>query len=274
VLAFGVPAAGGSLLGRLVFDADYLIIGRLLGAQQLAFYTFAFKIPEFVILNVFFVILSVVYPLYSRAREDPERLRRGYLFSVRLQALYGVVAGAGLAVVAPLTVHALFGPEWAPAAAPLAALALYAALRTVGGGANEIYKAIGRPGISVTMSVVRLVILVPVLIFATRWGIGGVAWALVAISLVFALAMQGVAMRVLGLGIRPLLIAVAPAFTVAPAAAVVAWLLARLPLGPAGALALAIAGGAAAGAAVLVVLYPAFSRELRALMRRRAAVAR
>jgi PST family polysaccharide transporter len=274
VLAFGVPAAGGSLLGRLVFDADYIVIGRLLGAQQLAFYTFAFKIPEFVILNVFFVVLSVVYPLYNRAREDPERLRRGYLFSVRLQALYGVAAGAGLAVIAPLTVHVLFGSEWAPAAAPLTALALYAALRTVGGGANEIYKAIGRPGISVTMSVARLVILVPVLVFATRWGIGGVAWALVAVSAVFALAMQGVAMRVLGLGVRPLLVAVAPAFTVAPAAALVAWLLARLPLGPAAALALAIAGGAAAGVAVLVLVFPAFSRELLALTRRRATVAR
>ena len=54
---------------------------------------------------------------------------------------------------------------------------MYAALRSLGAGANDVYKAMGRPGLSVRFSLLRLVVLVPVLLFATRWGIAGVAWA-------------------------------------------------------------------------------------------------
>ncbi|MGR7024943.1 lipopolysaccharide biosynthesis protein [Geodermatophilus sp. URMC 62] len=269
VLAYGIPVAGASLLGKLVFDADYLVIGRQLGAEQLAYYTFAFKLPELVILNVFFVLLSVTFPLFTRARSDPERLRRGYLFSIRLQSLYGVVAGVGLAVTAPLAVRVLFGEAWAPAAGALTALALYAALRTIGGGANEVYKALGRPGIPLVISVIRLVVLVPVLLFATTWGIDGVAWAQVVLAAVFAIAMQAVALHVLQLDARRLLLALAPAASVAPAVAVVAGLLARLPLPPALTLVVAGAGGGAAAVAVLVVAYPALVKDVIGLLRRR-----
>ncbi|GAA5651224.1 teichuronic acid biosynthesis protein TuaB [Geodermatophilus obscurus DSM 43160] len=269
VLAYGVPVAGASLLGKFVFDADYLIIGRQLGAEQLAYYTFAFKLPELVILNVFFVLLSVTFPLFTRTRSDPERLRRGYLFSVRLQSLYGVVVGVGLAVTAPLAVQVLFGEAWAPAAGALVALALYAALRTIGGGANEVYKALGRPGIPVAISVVRLVLLVPVLLFATRWGIVGVAWAQVALAAVFAIAMQAVALRVLRLDARRLLQALAPAASVAPVVALVAGFLVHLPFTPVLALVVAVAGGGAAAAAVLAVAYPALVKDVLGLLRRR-----
>ncbi len=269
VLAYGVPVAGAALLGKLIFDSDYLIVGRQLGAEQLAYYTFAFKLPELLIINVFFVILSVTFPLYSRARSDPERLRRGYLFSFQLQSLYGVSVGVGLAVTAPVVVRVLFGEVWAPTAGPLAALALYAAVRTVGAGGNDVYKALGRPGISVTISVIRLIILVPALVFATRWGIDGVAWAQVAVAVLFAVGMQAVALRVLGLRARRMAVALCPALLLAPVVAVAAGLLVRLPLAPPAALAVAVLGAGAAAVGVLATAYPALLKDIAGLLRRR-----
>jgi len=43
---YGAPVAGSNLLARLIFDVDYLIIGLLLGAQALGYYTLAFRLPE------------------------------------------------------------------------------------------------------------------------------------------------------------------------------------------------------------------------------------
>ena len=161
LLAFGLPAAGNVLLLSVVFDLDYLIVGRRLGAAALGWYTLAFRIPELAIINVFYVLSSVAYPVFALAKEDAGRLRRGYLTSIRLQTAYGLGAGVALAVVAPMAVHAVFGPRWAPSVVPLEALALYAAFRSLGIGSVDVYKATGRPRLALWTSVVRLAAVAP-----------------------------------------------------------------------------------------------------------------
>ncbi|WP_369131772.1 lipopolysaccharide biosynthesis protein [Modestobacter sp. I12A-02662] len=271
VLGYGLPVAGSSLLARLIFDIDYLVVGRIAGAVALGYYTLAFRLPELVILNVFYVLTAVVFPLYSRMRDDPARLREGYLFSVRVFSLYGVCAGAGLAVAAPLVVPVLFGDQWDAAVVPLVALSIYTALRAVGGGgATEIYKALGRPSVSVYLSLIRLAVLVPALLLAARWwGMEGVAWAQVATSFAFALLMQGVAAHVLELRWRDIAAAIAPALPTGAAIVVVGLLLSRLPLPPAAALAVVVAGGAATAVAVLSLVSPSLVRQLRDVVARR-----
>ncbi|MBT2533497.1 lipopolysaccharide biosynthesis protein [Arthrobacter sp. ISL-48] len=219
-MKYGAPVAGSSLLARLIFDVDYLIIGLLLGAQALGFYTLAFRLPETLILNIFFVLSTVLFPLYAQVRSDPERLRDGYLKSVQIQSLYGVTAGVGLAVLAPILIPLLFGEKWADAVLPLVFLALYAAARSLGAGANDVYKALGRPGLSIGISVVRLVILVPALLFATQWGIIGVACAQLVVAVLFACGMQAVAARVIRIRSRRLWRAVVPGLVCGAAVAV------------------------------------------------------
>ena len=264
VLGYGVPVAGSSLLARLIFDIDYLIVGRLAGAVAVGYYTLAFRIPELLIVNVFFVLSGVMFPLYSRMKDDAVRLGRSYLFSVRLFSLYGVCAGVGLAVAAPFLVPVVFGDAWSDAVVPLVALSLYAACRAVGVGANDVFKALGRPGLSVRLSLIRLVVLTPVLVAAAHgWGMVGVAWAQVGTSFVFTLLLQGVAIHVLGLTWRDLGSAVAPALLAGSAVGVTGLAVAQLPLAPVASLAAVVVGGAAAAAAVLLVGYPSLVREVR-----------
>lgn len=220
LLSYGTAAAGNALLLSLVFDVDYLIVGRKLGASSLGYYTLGFRIPEMVIINVFYVLSAVAFPLFSRARQDMSRLRRGYLATIRLQSVYGVAAGVGLATVAPMFVHVVFGPKWSPSIVPLQALALYAAFRSLGIGAVDVYKAIGRPGLAVVLSVLRLVVLVPALLFAVRFDIEGVSWAQAIVAIVLAALMQGVASRVLGLSVGALVRALVPALAAGAGAAV------------------------------------------------------
>src|SRR5262249_916125 len=109
LLGYGLPAVMHALVVSLLFDIDYLIGGRVLGPTSLGLYTLGFRVPELVIINVFYVLSAVAFPVFSLTRSEPERLRRGYLTSLRLQTVYGVGAGVGLACVAPMLVHVLFG---------------------------------------------------------------------------------------------------------------------------------------------------------------------
>jgi PST family polysaccharide transporter len=269
-IKFGAPVAGSSLLARLIFDVDYLIIGLLLGAQALGFYTLAFRLPEALILNVFFVLSTVLFPLYAQVRGDPERLRDGYLKSVQIQSLYGVTAGVGLAVLAPIIIPLLFGEKWMDAVLPLVFLALYAAARSLGAGANDVYKALGRPGLSIAISIVRLVILVPVLLLATRWGIIGVACAQLVVALLFACGMQGVAAKVIKIRARRLWRAVVPGLVCGAAVAVAGLGTLALPhLGSWLTMALVVVTGMGLVYAILRLAFSSLHDELLRLAMRR-----
>ncbi len=275
VLGYGLPAAGGLLLAKLVFDVDYLIVGRVLGAEALGYYTIAFRIPEMVIINVFYVLSAVTFPLYARARTDPARLRRGYLGSIRIQAAYGMCAGLGLAAVAPVLIPLVVGDAWLPAVGALIPLALYTAFRSLGAGGNDVYKALGRPWISVWISVVRLVVLVPLLLVATRWGIAGVAWGQAVTAIAFAVLMQGVALRVIGLRWSAWLRSASPGILAGLAAgAGAALVVVLLPAGDAVVLGIALLAGAVAGSAVLHLTAPTLGREVVGMVLGRGKTAR
>jgi lipopolysaccharide exporter len=169
-------------------------------------------------------------------------------------------------------VPAVFGPQWAASVAPLVGLSLYAACRAVGGGATEIYKAMGRPGLTVWLSLIRLVVLAPTLYVAARlWGIVGVAWAQVLTSLLFAVLMQAVAIRVLKLRWSALGREMLPALVASGAVALVAWPLAHVPLPPLAALTVLVLGGILATGVALRAFFPRVFAELLSVVRRRPA---
>ncbi|MDQ3985590.1 MAG: lipopolysaccharide biosynthesis protein [Actinomycetota bacterium] len=270
LVRYGATISGSGLLLSLVFNIDYLIVGRVLGTEALAFYTLAFRLPQMAIINVFHVLSSVAFPLFSKAREDPQKLIRGYLTSIRLQTVFGVGAGVALAMAAPWIIEVLFGtPKWSPSIVPLQALALYASFRSLGIGAVDLYRGIGRPGLALASSVVRLVVLLPALIAATQWGIQGVSWMQAGVALVLAIMMQVIATRVLSLPLRDLGAALLPSLAVGAAVGMGAGAV-RLWL-PGPAISQLIAGALAAGLfgfAALWITDRALLIELRQMLRR------
>ncbi|MCU1379996.1 MAG: hypothetical protein JWN29_2979 [Acidimicrobiales bacterium] len=273
LVTYGSSAAAGVVLSKLIFDIDYLIVGRRLGAEALGFYMLAFRVPEMAIITVFFVFSSVSFPVLTRVNGDPARMKRGYLTSVRLQATYGVVIGVGIAVAAPALVGGVFGDRWHASIVPLQALALYAAFRSLGVGAVDVYKAMGRPGMAVWLSIVRFVVLVPALLAATRWGIQGVAVTQAVVALVFAVAMQGLAARVLGLSVAELATAVGPAIAAGLAIAATGVVVAAVgPSNDLVRLTLHVALGGCAALLALRISAPTLLASLRTLLLRRAPV--
>ena len=199
------------------------------------------------------MISVVAFPVFSLVRQNPERLQRGYLFGLRMQAIYGVAAGVGLAMAAPMIVHVVFGPAWAPTIVPLEALALYAAFRALGLGPHDAFRGIGRPDLLVKLSLLRLAVVAPALLIGARFGIDGVSWAQAAVALPLALVMQVVASNVLGIRLVLIAGALRPALTVSLGVALAMapvrfWLIAPEPIR----LAVAIVAGLA-GALIAVV---------------------
>jgi PST family polysaccharide transporter len=254
LLRYGSASAANGLLLSLVFNIDYLIVGKMLGKEALAFYTLAFRLPQMAIINIFHVLSAVAFPMFSRVREDLGRLRRGYVRGVRLQTVFGVGAGVTLAAVAPMLIEVVFGvPKWSEAIVPLQALSLYASFRSLGIGAVDLYKGMGRPGLALWLSVIRLTVLLPALLVATDGGIDTVSWTQAGVALALAVMMQVVAARILEMPVSELMRALLPSFAVGLAAAV-GGIAVRLWF-PGPALVRLIVGLAAAGVCALGALW-------------------
>ena len=220
LFGYGLPTAMAMVLSKLAFDVDYIIIGALLTAKALGYYSLAFRIPEMAIINVFFVLATVSFPIYTRASKNKARLAGGYLTSLRLQSTFGLAAAAGIAAAAPMLVATLFGEKWTKSVVPLIALALYAGLRSLSAGAVEVYKALGRPRLGMYTSILRLIVLIPALLISTHWGIVGVAWGQAIVAGVFVIYMQGLATRVLDIPVLKMVGTLLPAVAASAGAVV------------------------------------------------------
>jgi PST family polysaccharide transporter len=87
-------------------------------------------------------------------------------------------------ITAGPAVRVMFGPQWHEAIPVLQVLALFTLIASVGYNAGDVYKAIGRPDILAKLGGLDLIVLVPGLIFAARYGLVAVAWAHAAAALI------------------------------------------------------------------------------------------
>jgi PST family polysaccharide transporter len=172
-------------LGTLLADVDYILVGGMLGAAALGLYTMAFRMPELLIMNLAQAVSTVAFPVAARLQSDMDALRSAYLKMQRYMLAILAPLGFGLYALTPTLVHMLFGEPWVPAIPVMQVLSIYMLLGGINHWPGVVYKAVGRPDILTRLSLVKLIMLVPVLWWcAANFGIVGVAWGHLAVRLI------------------------------------------------------------------------------------------
>ncbi len=213
LLRFGLPMVGVDLVAIVVLNVDYLLVGRYLGPAQLGVYTLAFRIPELGVLQFCSIVANVVFPVFSKIRDDADSLRRGFQQTARYVALVTVPLGLGVALLSRPFLLVVFGQKWLEAAPVMTAISIYALLLSLGYNAGDVYKAQGRPGILTEISLLKALILVPVLYWAVTGpaSLIAVGWVQAAVAFVGSVIYLAVAMRLLHLSVGSLFQAFRPA---------------------------------------------------------------
>ncbi len=211
LLRYGLQIVGVNILGTILMNADYLIIGHRLDAAALGFYTMAFRLPELAIINICYLTAQVVFPTYAKLQDDLDALRPAWITTLRFVSLFTVPAGIGMAMIAPDFVSVFFSDRWAPAAPAMQVLALSSMVYSLSFNAGDLYKATGRPSILTRLGLFRLSITLPVLWYAARYGIVHVALGLLVIAAVMTTLELGIVSRILALRPVEILAALRPA---------------------------------------------------------------
>jgi PST family polysaccharide transporter len=115
MLRFGLGATMTGFLSYLSGNADKLIIGRVLGTEALGLYGRAFNLINFPGDNLNGTIGEVAFAALSRAKDDPERLRRYFLKFYSLVVTLSLPLTIVCVLFADDLVLVVLGPKWTAA---------------------------------------------------------------------------------------------------------------------------------------------------------------
>jgi lipopolysaccharide exporter len=199
LLSFGLAVVGVQALSVLSSNADYLAVGRILGPEDLGQYTIAYRLPELLIDNVYWISSSVALPWYSRARtRSADSFKDTMLRALTMLTLFGFPMGTALALVARDAVPVLFSEQWRPAIGPMILLALSAGMGAIGFASGDIFPALGRPGLLLRLDVVVAAVEIAAYFLLARHGILAVAAVNVTVLAVYMLVRLLIANRLVG----------------------------------------------------------------------------
>ena len=176
-VSFGWHVVVARIAWYLYSNADFAVVGRVLGKAALGAYTVGWTIASIPVDRVTALVGSVTPPVFSAVQHDPPALQRYLKNLTEGLALITFPASVGLALVADEFVIFALGDHWRPAIAPLRLLALSAALRSVSPLLPQIIVSTGHTKRNMQFAILAALIL-PILFYVgTRWDTAGVAAA-------------------------------------------------------------------------------------------------
>jgi O-antigen/teichoic acid export membrane protein len=181
LVTFGAYATGSRLLYNFYTNADYLIVGKVFGAEAVGLYTLAYRIVADPVKTLASVVNDVSFPSFSKLQDEPERLRR-YFFTIARATLVGVGMLLVTIVLYIDWILELGGFEqWLPAVPLIYVLALFGIVRSVSAIVPPLLNAVGRIDQTMTFSLVGAVAMPVAFLVGTQFGLLGVAWAWVVV---------------------------------------------------------------------------------------------
>lgn len=205
LLAFGVPLAASSLLVFAMLNADYVVVGRVLGPVALGYYLLAFNLSSWPVTLLSQAVRRVALAGFSRLADDRPALWAGFSRSMVLLMVVTIPMCVLLSVFAPGLIAVLYGHRWGPAARALEFLAFLGGIRVAAELAYDLLVALGRSRDTMRLQALWVVVLVPALYLCTRvGGIRGTSVAHVAVGCLVVLPAFVLALRRSGLRVRPL----------------------------------------------------------------------
>jgi O-antigen/teichoic acid export membrane protein len=184
IINFSKDLLAVELLGKVRGNIDYLIIGRFLGVDALGIYYFAFNAGLGISQNVMNAFTSALYPHLCASRASFKQLKERYFSSLKSIAIIVVPLILLQSSLAPLYVPIIFGEKWVTAVPVLVLICLSALQLPFSNATYLLLKAVGTTQIVLYWDVIYTVVFAISLLVAVKWGIIGVAAAVLICQLV------------------------------------------------------------------------------------------
>lgn len=175
LLHYGIGHTSAEVLNYAANQGDYLVVGRVFDPATLGLYSRAYQLMMLPVKYLGQALDAVLFPVMSRVRGDPDRLKSIYLGGTAAISLLVCPAGAMMVVLAPEIVQLLLGRQWTGAVVPFQVLALGLLFRTTYKLSDSLAKACGAVYKRSAREALYAALVVLGSIIGARWGVVGVA---------------------------------------------------------------------------------------------------
>ncbi|HEX5136524.1 MAG TPA: lipopolysaccharide biosynthesis protein [Planctomycetota bacterium] len=172
---FGGLVSLERVLWYMYSRADVFIIGKLLGAQALGFYSVAMHLASLPMEKVAGIMHQVGFPAFARIQGNKDLARNYNLKVTRIVGNLAFPIFFGLSAVAPEFVAVVLGDSWRVAILPLQLLAVVAPLRVLNISLAPSIQGFGRPDISVKALALACLVMPTAFVIGAHWGLMGVS---------------------------------------------------------------------------------------------------
>ena len=254
--------SGGFTIARvanyLAVQGDNLVVGRALGPAALGVYGRAYQLMAAPATGLGGMLDSVLFPAMARVQDDKQRLAGAYRRGVSMLSTIVVPLGAISFVIAPEIIRIALGPSWDAAVLPFRVLAVGMLFRTSYKISDSLSRATGSVYRRAWRQIVYAGLVIGGAMIGQRWGIGGVAAAVVGALAVNFLLMAQLSLQLTGMTWGVFARAHLPGFALAAVALPVALGVsyALRPVAPAVVVALAVFAAAGAVGLLFIRLAP------------------
>ena len=210
IVRYGMLVSISDIVYYLRSQVSIFILSRTLGPASLGLYSKGESLARM----PHRFITGSVYPVLFRAlaaEQNPDKSRYLFFRSISLIAVYATPFYVGLLWLAEPFVRAIYGIKWVEAAAPLTILALVWPAWLMGNLSGNVLAAKNWMNRELAVQLGSLAITFPAVVIGIPYGIQGVAWAIVATTVLTASYQYWLAVRCLGARLSGFFLAVVPA---------------------------------------------------------------
>jgi teichuronic acid exporter len=159
----------GSLAWYAYSNADFAVVGRVVGLSALGFYQFAWNVAQLPGEKLANVLQAVVGPFFGAIGDDKVALRHYFLVLSELLVSIMLPVLFGFALVTPIAVPLIFGAQWSASVDVMQILVLCAALNSVGLLSQHVLGATGQAVVATRLNVAAMFVLPICFFIAARY---------------------------------------------------------------------------------------------------------
>lgn len=186
LMGFGGNVMASRFASYVNNNTPSFMIGKVLGAVQLGFFSLAYQLVEFPVQRIAKNILRVLFPAFSKLQDDLPQFRELFAQTVYYLSLFTFPVFGGLLLIAPQLIHLFYGSKWDEAILPLQILTAVGLFRSLWVMNSVIFLSRGKPKIEFQINLFYALFLIPGIYLAARNNLQTVA-AMLAVGMLLIL---------------------------------------------------------------------------------------
>jgi len=175
LLRFGTHVLGSNIVNYFSGNADNILVGRFLGAQELGLYSRAFNFFALPMTQIRDPIQRVGLPTLRVLVDEPERFRRYFLRIANLVATLSFPLGIVCVIAGAFFVQVLLGRQWLAAVPVFRILGTVMLISPVVATVGLVQLSTGQSRRYLHWNTITAVVFVSSFVAGLHWGIVGVA---------------------------------------------------------------------------------------------------